>query len=193
VSNVKYCPHCGEQLAVISNFCSKCGKSLKELAVQASETNYRDAKAPDVHEESRKSILDDKRYNFALLGVVAVFVLVIFIVVSNGNSVEKKAIQTVKDRITAEGYQYIEEISFYDIKTQLRQKEDRDIEQEGIISVSGRIEYKEKGSKDRHYRYFSTSVDFYDGVYYAGTVYFDTDNERYKNDRERQAKEEAEG
>lgn len=131
-------------------------------------------------ESEKKSILDGKRYNLILIGAVGLFILVAYIISSVGSSVESGAIQAAKDRILANGGQALKEIKFYDIETQLHQREDKEIEQEGIMSVWGRFEYTEKGSDARQYKLFSTNVTFFDGSYHAGYVDFQTDYQRYE-------------
>jgi len=128
------------------------------------------------------SILNDLasergRFNLKRLGVLAVLITLI-ILSGCGNTSSSKAVEAAKERIIAEGEGAASDYKFSDVEAKLIQKEDRDLQQEGQIRVSGKLNYSVDGK--RHYHFFGTTVHFYDGKYQAGNVTYETDYDSYE-------------
>jgi len=124
--------------------------------------------------------------NLKIIFTSGVLLLAMIVLIGCGSNQSSEAISAAKERIITEGLALGEpcDFKFSDVETELYEKEDRDLKQEGSIGVTGRVSYINEGN--RHYHFFRTTVRFYKDEYRAGTVSFETDYDSYEDDKSRQ-------
>jgi rRNA maturation endonuclease Nob1 len=165
---MNFCPNCGAKLQENAKYCSDCGYNLTEMKPE--------------HDSSASSVPFLRaflKYKKLVIGAIGTVILLSF-TYSYFNSDEKRALKVAQEFFEEECEERgCEFDSFYEVETQLKQKEDEDLEQPGRYRISAGVKLKSKESGEYQYYRFGMNVEFLDGEYQrAGYPSINTDYEK---------------
>ncbi|MFC5530303.1 zinc ribbon domain-containing protein [Cohnella yongneupensis] len=168
---VNFCTNCGTKLELSESFCGECGTQI--------------TREPTVTAEFVPTV--PRKINYKALAVIVIVIIAaVFIYKYLHPSIADRAIKAAKNELIKQGNEDSEgEISGYkfsEIETKLIQREDRGLEQEGRIRVSGKFSYVYEDK--RNYKFFGTTVSYYKGEFDPSTFSFETDYESYEKDKD---------